>query len=121
MFIHPEGLIHSVHLTVTEIFNSNELGELIEQLDRPSTQLEIKMCICLLNKYRNIFLPAQNMLSVILTEVELRQMFWSTIGRWICCRTVGKFLTAGFQLSFRFPQPVTRPLKPSDIRLLGKK
>lgn len=65
-------------------------------------------------------LPAQNMLSVILTEVELRQMFWSTIGRWICWRTDVKFLTAGFQLSFRFPHPVTRPLKPSDIRLPEK-
>lgn len=65
-------------------------------------------------------LPAQNMLSVILTEVELRQMFWSTIGRWICWRTDVKFLTAGFQLFFRLPHPVTRPLKPSDIRLPEK-
>lgn len=55
-------------------------------------------------------LPAQNMLSVTLTDVELRQVSWSTIGRWICWRTEGKCLAAGFQVSFRFPQPVTRPL-----------
>lgn len=28
--------------------------------------------------------PAQNMLSVILTEVERLQVFWSAMGRWIC-------------------------------------
>lgn len=55
-------------------------------------------------------LPAQNMLFVILTDVDLRQIFCSTMGSWICWRADGKFLAAGFQVSLRFPQPVTLPL-----------
>ncbi len=57
------------------------------------------------------------MLSVILTDVEVMQMFWSTIGRWIRRRNMGKSLVEGFRVSFRIPQPVTRPLKPWVISL----
>lgn len=65
-------------------------------------------------------LPAQNMLLVILTAVELLQVSCSTMGRWICWRTVGRFLADGFHVSFRFPQPLTRPLYPAIIRLTEK-
>lgn len=58
------------------------------------------------------------MLSVTFTDVELLQTSWSTMGRWICWSTSGRFLAEGFQVSFRFPQPVTRPLYPWVIRLL---
>lgn len=64
-----------------------------------------------------VYLPAQNILSVTLTLVDALQVFWSTIGRLSCCRTVGRFSGVVAHVSFRFPQPVTRPLKPASINL----
>lgn len=57
-----------------------------------------------------VYLPAQNMLSVTLTLVDALQVSWSTMGMLSCCRTVGRLFGLVTHVSFRFPQPVTRPL-----------
>lgn len=54
--------------------------------------------------------PAQNMLSVMRMAVDLRQVSWSTMGKWICCSFAGRFWGLDVHASLRFPQPVTRPL-----------
>ena len=64
-----------------------------------------KLALCLQR-----YLPAQNMLSVTLTLVDALQVSWSTMGTLSCCRTVGRLFGLVAHVSFKLPQPVTRPL-----------
>lgn len=66
-------------------------------------------------------LPAQYMLSVILILVDALQVSWATMGRATCCSKVGKAALPDVQVSYKFPQPVTRPLYPASSRLQEKK
>lgn len=97
------------------VFASLLEGNLVAQISRgvqtPCIQWQA-LTIC-----TQVYLPAQNILSVTLTLVDALQVFWSTIGRLSCCRTVGRFSGVVAQVSFRFPQPVTRPLNPASINL----
>lgn len=66
-------------------------------------------------------LPAQNMLSVMRIRVEALQTSRSTMGRFTTCRTLGcTSLALVVQVSFRLPQPVTRPLYPARSNLWGR-
>lgn len=72
-----------------------------------------KLYLC----YLQCYLPAQNMLLVILTLVDFLQTSWFTMGTLTCCRTVGRLLGSVTHVSFKFPQPVTLPLNPASISL----
>ena len=66
-------------------------------------------------------LPAQNMLSVMRILVDALQTGCSTSGKFTTCRTLGcTSPTLVVHVSFRLPQPVTRPLYPVWISLWGK-
>lgn len=66
-------------------------------------------------------LPAQNMLSVMRIRVEALHTGRSTMGRFTTCRTLGcTSVTLDVHISFRLPQPVTRPLYPARSSLQAK-